>query len=446
MRDQIAARVARHLADGSFVNVGIGLPGMVPAHVPDERGILFHAEHGVIGFGAAASDPRADATVLDFFSNRFTLRPGASVVDHPTSFALIRAGLVDATVLGAFEVAADGRFASHQNDAMPSAGVGGAPELAGGCATVIVALEHTTAAGTPRLVGRCRLPVGLPRRIDLVVTELGAFRPAGAAFAAVELAPGVSLEHVQARTGAPVLDETALGRAPVPAGRVRVDRRRNKVVADEFEAVAAVRSGMTVAIGGWGGAGTPARLVTALAVSGVQDLTIVCAGVGPMNELIAAGCVRHAITSFASYAGRSSPSVAFDELCRQGRITAELCSQGVLAERLRAGGSGVAGFYVAADAVGRFTPTAEVRDLGGRPHVFQPAIRADVSLVGASVADRFGNLTWVDGERNYNAPVAMAAERCIVAADRLVELGGIDPHQVMVPGAVVDQLVGPSAD
>ncbi|MCC6435534.1 MAG: hypothetical protein IT196_10935, partial [Acidimicrobiales bacterium] len=93
-RDQIAARVARHLADGSFVNVGIGLPGMVPAHVPDERGILFHAEHGVIGFGAAATDPRPGVTELDFFSNRFTLRPGAAIVDHPTSFALIRAGLV----------------------------------------------------------------------------------------------------------------------------------------------------------------------------------------------------------------------------------------------------------------------------------------------------------------------------------------------------------------
>ncbi|MCC6438100.1 MAG: 3-oxoacid CoA-transferase subunit A, partial [Acidimicrobiales bacterium] len=340
-------------------------------------------------------------------------------------------------------VAADGTFASHQNDVMPSAGVGGAPELAGGCATVIVALEHDTAAGAARLVRRCRLPVGLPRRVELVVTELGAFRPAGDAFAAVELAPGVSLEQVRARTGAPVIDELTLGRRPVPAARERVDRRRSKVVTDEFAAIAVVRSGMTVAIGGWGGSGTPARLVTALAVSGVEDLTIVCAGVGPMNELIAAGCVRHAVTSFASYAGRNSPSAAFDELCRQGRITAELCSQGVLAERLRAGGSGVAGFYVAADAVGRFTPAGEGRLFDGRPHVFQPAIRADVSLVGASVADRFGNLAWVDGERNYNAPVAMAGQRCLVAADRVVELGGIDPHQVMVPGAVVDQVVGP---
>ncbi|MEZ5264567.1 MAG: 3-oxoacid CoA-transferase subunit A [Acidimicrobiales bacterium] len=448
-RDAIAARVARHLADGSFVNVGIGLPGMVPDHVPDERGILFHAEHGVIGFGAASLERRPDRTVLGFFANRYTLRAGAAVVDHPTSFALVRAGLLDATVLGAFEVAADGTFAGHQNDVMPSAGVGGAPELAGACATVLVALEHNTAAGAPRLVQRCRLPVGLPRRVELVVTELGAFRPAGDGFAAVELADGVGLDEVRSRTGAPVHDELDRGRAPVPPRRGRVDRRRSKVLEDPAAAVAVVRSGMTVAIGGWGGSGTPHRLVTALALSGVRDLTIVCAGVGPANDLIAAGCVRHAITSFASYAGRNSPSAAFDELCRQGRVTAELCSQGVLAERLRAGGAGIAGFYVAADVVGRFRPgdhhglDTVLRTVDGREHTFHPAIRADVALVGASVADPFGNLAWVDGERNYNAPAAMAAEVCVAEADALVALGELDPHHVMVPGAVVDTVVAP---
>ncbi len=442
LRQQIAARVAGWLPDGAFVNVGIGLPGMVPAQVGKERAITFHAEHGVIGFAAASPDAPL-AEVLEFFGNRYVLPPGASIVDHTLSFAMIRAGLVDVTVLGAFEVAADGTFASHRNDAMPSAGVGGAPELAGGCASVIVALEHCTASGTPRLVERCRLPVGLDRRIELVVTEHGAFRPLGDAFAAVELAPGVSLEEVQRHTAAPVFDaRSERGRLAAPR-RGRVRRDADKVLADSAEAVAGIRSGMTVAIGGWGGCGTPDRLVLALALAGLTDLTVVCAGVGPVNDLAAAGCVSHVITSFASYAGRNSPSAAFDELYRQGGASVELCSQGVLAERLRAGGAGLGGCHVPAELVGRFHSGDEVVELGGRRYVFEPAIRADVALVRASRADPFGNLGWVDGERNYNQAVATAGELVVVDADRLLPLGGLDPAQVMVPGVFVDRVLAP---
>jgi len=440
--------VARWLVDGSFVNVGIGLPGLVPDHVPDERGIIFHAEHGVLGFGSERTDARCATTghgaggpapeVLEFFANRYTLRPGASLVDHTTSFALVRAGLLDVTVLGAFEVAADGRFAGHRNDTMASAGVGGAPELGGCTPTVIVALQHGGADGTARLVASCRLPVGLDRRVDLVVTELGAFVPAGDRFEIVELAPGVTVEDVRAATEAPVEWSPVAGTWALPGPRrARVDRRRSKVL-DVAEAVSAVADGMTVAIGGWGGCGTPEPLVTALAVSGVRDLTVIVAGTGSINTLVAAGCVRHVVTSFASYAGRNSPSAAFDELCRQGRITAELCSQGVLAERLRAGGSGLGGFWVPAAAVGSFGGDGPTTDIDGRPHVLQRALVADVSLVAATVADPFGNLSWRGGERNYNDAVARAGRHTLVAAEQLVELGALAPEQVMVPGVLVD--------
>lgn len=438
-REQIAARVAGFLADGSFVNVGIGMPGMVPAYTPDERGVYFHAEHGVLGFGAAATDPRADQPVLHFFSNQYTLRPGAAIVDHTRSFGLVRSGLLDATVLGAFEVAADGSFASHQNDVMPSAGVGGAPELAGSAQRVLVSMEHTTAAGQPRLVARCALPVGLTRAVDLVVTELGAFVPAGEHFDVVSLAEGVSLEQAAQRTGAPLRWAPDGYRVPPPQHE-RVDRRRNKLD-DAATAVAAIRSGMTVAIGGWGGCGTPDALVDALAASGVRDLTVICCGLGPINTLFAAGCVRHTITSFASYAGRNTPSAAFDEECRRGRVTVELCSQGVLAERLRAGGSGVPGLWIPQGMVGRFHATDEVRDIGGQPCRFEPALRADVSLVQASRSDLFGNLQWVGGERNYNDAVAYAGRTVVAAADELVDVGDMAPEAVMVPGVVVDRVV-----
>ena len=114
-RERIARAAAHHLTDGTLVNVGIGIPGLVPHHVADERGVTFHAEHGVIGFGSDRFGP--DGTPLAFFGTTYRMRPGGFVCDHTRSFALIRSGRIDTTVLGAFQVAADGRFVSHTSGA-----------------------------------------------------------------------------------------------------------------------------------------------------------------------------------------------------------------------------------------------------------------------------------------------------------------------------------------
>lgn len=210
------------LQDGTFVNVGIGIPGLVPHYVPDERAITFHAEHGVIGFGSdrfgpdgpIAPDGRTSPD-LKFFSSSYRLRPGAFLCDHTRSFALIRSGRIDVTVLGAFEVEASGRFANWQAEGMSSGCPGGSPELAGGAKRVIVAMEHCAPGGRPRLVERTELTVGLARPAHLVVTELGVFEPAGqgpdagaaagSGFRALRLADGVDLASVQAVTGAEVV-------------------------------------------------------------------------------------------------------------------------------------------------------------------------------------------------------------------------------------------------
>lgn len=203
-RERIAAAAARHLTDGTFVNVGIGIPGLVPHHVPDERGVVFHAEHGVIGFASDRFGPDEGAR-LAFFGTTYRLRPGGFVCDHTRSFALIRSGRIHTTVLGAFQVAADGRFVSHTSASMASGCPGGSPELTGGAGRIIIATEHCDPEGRPKLVGSLTLPLGVDRPADLIVTELGVFVGTGPGFRVVELAEGVTRDEVQAVTDAPVV-------------------------------------------------------------------------------------------------------------------------------------------------------------------------------------------------------------------------------------------------
>jgi 3-oxoadipate CoA-transferase, beta subunit len=202
-RERIAAMAAGCLDDGTFVNVGIGIPGLVPHHVPDERRITFHAEHGVVGFGSDRFGPD-DGPTLAFFGTTYRMRPGGFIGDHTRSFALVRSGRLDATVLGAFEVDAAGALANYRSAEMGSGCPGGSPELAGAARRVIAVLEHTDRRGRPRLVQRTSLPVGPARTADVVVTELGWFLPCGDAFEAQGLADGVGPADVRAATDAEV--------------------------------------------------------------------------------------------------------------------------------------------------------------------------------------------------------------------------------------------------
>ena len=200
----IAAAAAAHLEDGWLVNIGIGIPGLVPHHVPDERGIVFHAEHGVVGFGSDRFGPEGEA--LAFFGTTYQLRPGGFLTDSSRGFAMVRSGSIDATVLGAFEVTAGGCMANYQGVGMVSGCPGGSPEIAGATPFVIVAVEHTDRQGRPRLVSDTDLSIGVGRRADLVVTELGTFRPVGEGFAIVGLADGAGRAEVAAVTGAPLVE------------------------------------------------------------------------------------------------------------------------------------------------------------------------------------------------------------------------------------------------
>ena len=215
----------------------------------------------------------------------------------------------------------------------------------------------------------------------------------------------------------------------------------SKIVPDLQAAVEGIQDGSVVLIGGFGGAGQPHELIDALIAQGARDLTIVSNNAGNGTTGIAAllqnGQVRKVICSFP----RQTDSFVFDGLYRAGKLELELVPQGTLAERIRAGGAGVGGFYTRT-AVG--TPLAEgkeVRTIDGVDYVFELPIKADVALIKALVADRWGNLTYRKTARNFGPIMATAAKLTIAQVTEIVELGQIDPEVVVTPSAYVNRVV-----
>ena len=215
----------------------------------------------------------------------------------------------------------------------------------------------------------------------------------------------------------------------------------SNIVPDLQAAVEGIQDGSIVLIGGFGGAGQPHELIDALIAQGARDLTIVSNNAGNGTTGIAAllqnGQVSKVICSFP----RQADSFVFDGLYRAGKLELELVPQGTLAERIRAGGAGVGGFYTRT-AVG--TPLAEgkeVRTIDGVDYVFELPIKAEVALIKALVADRWGNLTYRKTARNFGPIMATAARLTIAQVSEIVELGQIDPEVVITPSAFVNRVV-----
>ena len=207
-RDQMAAVLAQRLADGSIVNLGIGIPTGVSNFLRPEQEIVLTSENGVIGYGRLAGAGEEDPDIVNASATQsVTLNPGAAIVHHADSFALIRRGLVDVTCLGAYEVAPDGSFANWKttNEEWNNlGGIGGAMDLAACSKQIFLALEHTTRDGEPRLVKKCALPVTAPAGVTLVVTNIAVVVVRDGKFILEEHAPGYSAEDIQAVTGAPL--------------------------------------------------------------------------------------------------------------------------------------------------------------------------------------------------------------------------------------------------
>jgi 3-oxoadipate CoA-transferase, beta subunit len=205
-RLQAAWRAARDIADGMVVNLGLGMPLNVADYLGPEVDVFIQSENGVIGVGPLAPTDRIDTDLVDAGSRRITLRPGASIVDSSWSFAMIRGGHVDVTILGAFEVAANGDLANWDMR-LPNKGplVGGAMDLAVGARAVWVIMEHTTRQGTPRLVETCTLPLTAVRCVKRVYTDLAVIEVTHDGMVVREMLDDMTEAELRARTGAPLV-------------------------------------------------------------------------------------------------------------------------------------------------------------------------------------------------------------------------------------------------
>ncbi len=208
-REQMAARAAQDIPDGSYVNLGIGIPELVAKFVPEGREFIYHTENGMLGMGPPPADDERDLDLMNAGKKYVTALPGASYFHHADSFSMIRGGHIDVCVLGTMQVSANGDIANWSTgapDAIPA--VGGAMDLVQGVKNIFVITQHTTRDGEPKLIEKCTYPltgVGVVSRIftDLAVVDI---TPKG--FQVVELAPGIGFDEVQQKTGTTILPPT----------------------------------------------------------------------------------------------------------------------------------------------------------------------------------------------------------------------------------------------
>jgi len=205
-REEMAQRVAMDIPDGSYVNLGIGIPELITRFVPEGREFIYHTENGLLGMGPSPAEGEGEPELINAGKRQVTAIPGASYFQHPDSFAMIRGGHLDLCVLGALQVANNGDLANWSTggpDAIPA--VGGAMDLVAGVKSVFVVTQHCTKHGEPKLVEACTYPLTGPGVVDRIYTDLAVIAVTDEGFQLVELSPGVSFDYVAERTGAPLL-------------------------------------------------------------------------------------------------------------------------------------------------------------------------------------------------------------------------------------------------